>query len=422
MFPDTQRHVAIALLVSIFLLLRFKSVNGMPRQDDQDETVVTIDDIRRIGEANLDETIRGYIGGGAGREQTLRENIAAFNRLRFRPRSLVDVSKIETATTLLGRKISFPVGFSPSAAHMISHADGEFGTAKAARDAGTVMILSVASTVSLEDVRASAPDCLLWQQIYMFKNRSLTESIVRRAEHQGFAAIVVTVDSPVSGQSAFITKRMLQLMKGLRFANLAASWPERKFRFDDFAENTMGGLLSSSVTWDDFRWLRSITTLPLVAKGVLTAESALAAYKNGASAVIVSNHGGRQLDGDTASIEALPEVVVAVGDRMEVYLDGGVRSGADAVKAVSLGARAVFVGRPVHWGLAYKGKEGVDKVLEIFRSEFNRTIQLLGVPDVKNLCTDFVAREASYSQPLHRNCAPRQPWSDFVEFNLANPL
>ncbi|KAL1481559.1 hypothetical protein MTO96_034383, partial [Rhipicephalus appendiculatus] len=142
-------HVAIALLVSLILLqLMFKSVNGMPRQDDQDETVVTIDDIRRIGEANLDETIRGYIGGGAGREQTLKENIAAFNRLRFRPRSLVDVSKIETATTLLGRKISFPVGFSPSAAHMISHQDGEFGTAKAARDAGTVMILSVASTVS----------------------------------------------------------------------------------------------------------------------------------------------------------------------------------------------------------------------------------------------------------------------------------
>ncbi|KAL1476815.1 hypothetical protein MTO96_036221 [Rhipicephalus appendiculatus] len=289
MLPDTQRHVAIALLISLILLqLKFKSVNGMPRQDDQDETVVTIDDIRRIGEANLDETIRGYIGGGAGREQTLKENIAAFNRLRFRPRSLVDVSKIETATTLL-----------------------------AARDAGTVMILSVASTVSLEDVRASAPDGLLWQQIYMFKNRSLTESIVRRAERQGFAAIVVTVDSPVSGQSAFITKRMLQLMKGLRFANLEASWPERKFRFDDFAENTMGGLLSSAVTWDDFRWLRSITTLPLVAKGVLTAESALAAYKNGASAVIVSNHGGRQLDGDTASVRACWNLISILYLRVE---------------------------------------------------------------------------------------------------------
>uniref|UniRef100_A0A131YX46 (S)-2-hydroxy-acid oxidase n=1 Tax=Rhipicephalus appendiculatus TaxID=34631 RepID=A0A131YX46_RHIAP len=419
MLPESPSRVVIAVLVSVSLSqMKFKSVSALPRQDDQDETVVTIDDIQRIGEANLEDATRGYIASGAGREQTLKENTAAFMRLRFRPRSLVDVSKIHTATTVLGRKISFPVGFSPSAAHMIAHEDGEFGTAKAARDAGTVMILSAMSTASLEDVRASAPDCLLWQQIYIFKNRSLTESIIRRAEHQGFAAIVVTVDSPVEGQSAFITKNMFDLPEGLRFANLEASWPGRSFTFDGSKENSIARLLSSSVTWDDFRWLRSITTLPLVAKGILTAESALEAYRNGASAVLVSNHGARQLDGDPATIEALPEVVVAVGDRMEVYLDGGVRSGADAVKAVSIGARAVFVGRPVLWGLAYNGKDGVKKVLDILRSEFNRTIQLLGVPDVKNLCTDFVAREASYSQPLHRNCAPRRPWSDFVEYEI----
>lgn len=421
MLPDAQSRVVITLLVSLSLLtLNFKNVNAMPRQDDQDEIVVTMSDIQRLGEANLDDATRGYIGGGAGQERTLNENIAAFSRLRFRPRSLVDVSKIDTSTTVLGHKISFPVGFSPSAAHMLSHRDGEFGTAKAARDAGTVMILSVASTVSLEDVRASAPDCLLWQQIYIFKNRTFTESIVRRAEHQGYAAIVVTVDSPVSGQSSYITKQMLQLTDGLRFANMEASWPGRPFKFAHFAENTMGGLLSSSVTWEDFRWLRSITRLPLVAKGILTAESALEAYNNGAAAVMVSTHGGRQLDEDLASIEALPEVVVAVGNRMEVYLDSGVRSGADAVKALSLGARAVFVGRPVHWGLAYNGKAGVDKVLEIFRSEFNRTIQLLGVPDAKSLCTDFIARESGYSQPLHRNCAPKNPWDDLLKYNIGN--
>uniref|UniRef100_L7M2E3 (S)-2-hydroxy-acid oxidase n=1 Tax=Rhipicephalus pulchellus TaxID=72859 RepID=L7M2E3_RHIPC len=421
MLPHTPSRSVIALLVYLSLLqLTFQGVNAMPRQDEQDQTVVTIDDIQRLGEANLDDAPRGYIGGGAGWGLTLMENIAAFRRLHFRPRSLVDVSKIDTTTTVLGRKISFPLGFSPSASHMISHKDGEFGTARAAQDAGTVMIVSAASTATLADIRASAPHCLLWQQIYIFRNRTLTESIIRMAENQGFAAIVVTVDSPVSGQSAFITNRMLNLPEGLRFAVLEASWPGRTFTFDDFTENSRGGLLSSSVTWEDFRWLRSITNLPLVAKGILTAESALEAYKNGASAVIVSNHGGRQLDGDPASIEALPEVVVAVGDRMEVYLDSGVRSGADAVKAVSLGARAVFVGRPVHWGLAYNGKEGVDKVLEIFRSEFNRTIQLLGVPDSKNLCTDFVAREWSYSQPLHRNCAPREPWLDFVKYNIGN--
>ncbi|KAH7943410.1 hypothetical protein HPB52_007813 [Rhipicephalus sanguineus] len=177
--------------------------------------------------------------------------------------------------------------------------------------------------------------------------------MIRRAEHQGIAAIVVTVDSPVYGQAIFINKNMFVLPRGLRFANLEASWPGRSFTFDPSKEGSIGHLLSSSVTWEDFRWLRSITTLPLVAKGILTAESALAAYENGASAVVVSNHGGRLLDGNRATIEVLPEVVAAVGDRMEIYLDGGVRSGADAVKAVSFGARAVFVGRPALWGLAY---------------------------------------------------------------------
>ncbi|KAL3218407.1 hypothetical protein MRX96_005917 [Rhipicephalus microplus] len=180
---------------------------------------------------------------------------------------------------------------------------------------------------------------------------------------------------------------MFELPKGLRFANLEASWPGRSFTFDDSKEGSIGKLLSSSVTWEDFRWLGSITTLPLVAKGILTAESALAAYQNGATAVIVSNHGGRLLDGDPATIEALPEVVAAVGDRMEVYLDGG-------------------------------GKAGVDKVLDILRSEFNRTIQLLGVPDAKNLCTDFVSREPYYTEPLHRNDPPRHPWGDMVEYKI----
>nr|XP_050041439.2 2-Hydroxyacid oxidase 1-like [Dermacentor andersoni] len=289
----------------------------------------------------------------------------------------------------------------------------------AARDAGTLMIVSAMSTTSLEDIRANAPDCLLWQQTYIFANRSLTESLVRRAERQGFAAVVVTADSPVAGQAVSLGMNKFVLPEGLSFANLEASWPGKSFTFDPSSEDFVGNLLSPSATWDDLRWLRSISTLPIVVKGVLTAGEALTAYQNGASAILVSNHGARQLDGDPATIEALPEVVAAVGDRMEVYLDGGVRSGADAVKALSIGARAVFVGRPVLWGLAYKGKEGVDKVLDILRSEFNRTIQLLGVPDAKNLCTDFVVREQYYAQALPRNCAPKHPWGDWVEYKVA---
>ncbi|KAL1473045.1 hypothetical protein MTO96_038965 [Rhipicephalus appendiculatus] len=389
MLQGASNRLVIVLLVFLGLSqANFKHVSAKPRQEVQDETVVTIDDIQRIGEANLDDATRSYIASGADREQTLKENTVAFSRLRFRPRTLVDVSR-----------------------NSYWYYNGELGTAQAARDAGTVMIVSAMSTASMEDIRASAPDCLLWQQMYIFRNRSLTKSMIRRAEHQGFAAIVVTVDSPVTGQAVSLGKNMFVLPEGLRFANLEASSPGRSFTFDPSKEDFIGNLLSSSATWDDFRWLRTITTLPLVAKGVLTAESALAAFQNGASAVLVSNHGARQLDGDPATIEALPEVVAAVGDRMEIYLDGGVRSGADAVKAVSIGARAVFVGRPVLWGARL---QRVDKVLDIFSSEFNRTIQLLGVPDANNLCTDFVVREPYYSQPLHRNCAPKQPWGDWV--------
>ncbi|XP_070380746.1 L-lactate oxidase-like [Dermacentor albipictus] len=297
--------------------------------------------------------------------------------LRFRPKVLVDVSKIDTATVLLGRRISFPVGFAPTAAQMIADQVGELGTAQAARDAGTVMIVSCLSTMSLEDIRASAPDCLLWQQTYLLSNRSLTKAIVKRAEEQNVAAIVVTVDSNADGQAASLRRKKFVLPHGLRVSctfgicrEVVAAFPSEQ------------------------------------------AEMGLRAYKNGASAVMVSNHGGRVLDDVPAALDALPEVVAAVGNRMEVYMDGGVRSGADAVKALSLGARAVFIGRPIFWGLAYRGKQGVDKVLDILRSEFNLTIRLLGVPDAKNLCTNFVVREQYYSQPLHKNSAPRQPRVD----------
>ncbi|KAH6943509.1 hypothetical protein HPB50_022417 [Hyalomma asiaticum] len=313
MLQDSSNRDVVILIVALSLSqLNCQYAKAAIRQGRQDESVVTMEDIQRLGEASLDEATRSYIASGADREQTLRENTAAFSRLRFRPRSLVDVSRIHTATTVLGRRISFPVGFSPSAAHKIAHEDGEFGTAKAARDAGTVMIVSAMSTASMEEIRASVPDCLLWQQMYIFRNRSLTESMARRAAHQGFAAIVVTVDSPVAGQAVSLSKNMFVLPEGLRFANLEASWPDRSFTFEPSKEDFVGNLLSSSATWEDFRWLRGLTPLPLVAKGVMT-----------------------------------------------------------------------------------------------------------GVPDVRNLCTDLVVREPYYSQPLHRNCAPKHPWGDWVQYKIA---
>uniref|UniRef100_G3MPH2 (S)-2-hydroxy-acid oxidase n=1 Tax=Amblyomma maculatum TaxID=34609 RepID=G3MPH2_AMBMU len=414
LWQDSERSVIAALFFTCLVQWTCYEVHAKPLKDDN--LVVTIEDIQRLGEENMDNATRSYVASGAEKEQTLRENAEAFTRFRFRPRALVDVSKINTATTVLGKKISFPIGFSPTAAHMIANPVGEFGTAKAARDAGTVMIVSSMSTATLEDIRACVPDLVLWQQTYIFTNRSITESLVRRAAAQNFGAIVVTVDSPVAGQTISLSKNMLRLPEGLRFANLEASSPGHSFTFEPARENFVGNLLSPTTTWEDIRWLRQISHLPIVAKGVLTAEAALRALEYGASAVLVSNHGGRQLDSVPATIEALPEVVAAVGDRMEVYVDGGVRSGADAAKALSLGARAVFVGRPALWGLAYNGKEGVDKVLNIFRSELKRTIQLLGCPDSNDLCTDYVVREGHISQPLRSTCKRRLPWAEWVEY------
>ncbi|XP_075526622.1 L-lactate oxidase-like [Dermacentor variabilis] len=320
-------------------------------------------------------------------------------RLRFRPRILVDVEKVSTTTTVLGRAVSLPVGLSPSAAHKLVNSAGEVGSAQAAQGAGTVMILSSFSTMTLEDVRAAASGCLLWQQTYIFRNRSLTESLVKRAAACGVTAIVVTVDSPVPGDGFVHDPYKAQLPHGLSFANLEAAYANEVHGCKLQGTYSSDMHVLPSATLNDIEWLCRLSKLPVVVKGVLTAEAALQAHCRGAAAVIVSNHGGRQLDGTPATVDVLPEIVAAVGDKMEVYLDGGVRTGADVVKALALGARAVFVGRPVLWGLAYDGKQGVDRVLHIFREELERTMRLLGCSDIRDLCEEFLISKNLSSRP-----------------------
>ncbi|XP_065302316.1 uncharacterized protein [Dermacentor albipictus] len=362
--------------------------------------VTTVADIERLAMAKMEEDTRTYISIGAGDGQTLRENIQAFKRLRFRPRILVDVEKVNTATTVLGRAISFPVGLAPSAAHKLLNPAGEIGSAQAAQNAGTVMILSSVSTITLEDVRAGAPGCQLWQQTYIFPNRSLTESLVKRAAARGFAAIVVTADSPVSGDGVLRHPYMSRPPHGLSLANLEASYTDEVHGCKLQESYTRDKERLASASLNDIEWLCGLSKLPVVVKGVLTAEAALQAHRHGAAAVIVSNHGGRQLDGTPATIDVLPEIVAAVGDKMEVYLDGGVRNGADVVKALALGARAVFAGRPVLWGLAYDGKQGVDRVLHILREELEHTMRLLGCSDVRDLCEEFLITKNHCSGPF----------------------
>lgn len=373
------------------------------RGDNDDDVVVTLADIERLGTARMSTSARGYYQSGADQQQTLGENTSAYRRLRLLPRMLRDVSRRELSVTLLGgrERLSFPIGIAPSAMQKMAHPEGEAATARAARDAGTLMIVSTIATTSLEDVREAAPDGRRWFQLYVYRDRDVTRALVRRAEQAGYSALVLTVDTPYFGQRLADVRNKLALPPGLKMANF------KDADFQNVVSAPGGGsglstyasaLFDPSLTWKDVDWLTSITHLPVIIKGILRADDAAEAVNHGAAAILVSNHGARQIDGEPSTIECLPEVVRAVAGRCEVYLDGGVRCGTDAVKALCLGARAVFIGRPVLWGLAFKGKEGVDQVLAILRSELDRAIGLLGCRTIRDLTPDLVVREESFSR------------------------
>lgn len=309
-----------------------------------------LEDLEKYAQKHLEKSVYDYYSCGANSEQTLQENGDAFKRIRLCPRLLVDVSERDLSTTILGDNLSFPVAISPTAMQSLAHQDGEIGTARAAASMGSGMILSSYSTKSIEDVAASSPDCLCWFQLYIFKDKELTERLVRRAERAGYKALVLTVDTPIVGI------RLADLRNGFK-VDSSISLPNLE---DADTTNSEGDLygkvtLSPAVSWKDISWLKTISKLPIVLKGILSGDDARRAADIGVAGIIVSNHGGRQLDGVLATIDALPEVVQAVRETdIEVYLDGGVRKGTDILKALALGARAVFIGRPAIWGLAYK--------------------------------------------------------------------
>ncbi|XP_075747034.1 2-Hydroxyacid oxidase 1 [Rhipicephalus microplus] len=371
--------------------------------NDDDDVVVTLADIERLGTARMSTSARGYYQSGADQQQTLQENTSAYRRLRLLPRMLRDVSHREMGVTLLGgrERLFFPIGIAPSAMQKMAHPEGEAATARAARDAGTLMIVSTIATTSLEDVREAAPDGRRWFQLYVYRDRDVTRALVQRAEQAGYSALVLTVDTPYFGQRLADVRNKLALPPGLKMANF------KEADFQNVAPAAGGGsglstyasaLFDPSLTWKDVDWLKSITHLPVIIKGILRADDAAEAVDHGAAAILVSNHGARQIDGEPSTIECLPEVVRAVAGRCEVYLDGGVRCGTDVAKALCLGAKAVFIGRPVLWGLAYKGKEGVDHVLAILRLELDRAMGLLGCRTISDLTPDLVVREEHFSK------------------------
>ncbi|XP_042150322.1 hydroxyacid oxidase 1 [Ixodes scapularis] len=360
-----------------------------------DGVVVTVDDIQRLGIAKLKPLPESYYDGGADEEQTLRENRLAFFRLRLRPRMLRNVETRDKTVTLLGsQKLSMPIGISPTGFQKFAHPEGEKATARAAHKAATVMILSTMSTTSIEDVAAAAPEGLRWFQLYMFKDRDASKDLVQRAEKAGYQAVVLTVDTPLTGNRIFDRNKLTPL------GNLAVTIVEGVAGLLDLSghayENT--SLFDASLTWDDVKWLKSFTKLPVIVKGILTAEDAKEAVSNGVAAIFVSNHGGRQLDTVTSTIEPLPEIIRAVEGQVEVYLDGGIRHGTDAIKALALGAKAVFVGRPVLWGLAYNGEEGVTQMLEILRKELDLGMALIGASSIDELKSEMVSRQEQYAK------------------------
>jgi isopentenyl diphosphate isomerase/L-lactate dehydrogenase-like FMN-dependent dehydrogenase len=318
---------------------------------------VNIWDYERLAEEKLDANAHAYFAGGAGDEVTLRDNVAAFERRKLRPRVLVDVGAVSTATTVLGTEIALPVLIAPLAMQRMAHPDGEEATARAAAAAGTVMCLSSAATCAPAELPGDGPR---WFQVYVWRPRSKTETAIQEAVGAGYSALVLTVDVPYIGRRERDVRVGFEVPEGLTVQG-----------------DLFGQGFDASVSWRDLEWLAGYG-LPVVVKGLLTAEDAQLACEHGAAAVVVSNHGGRQLDGVSATLDVLEEVVAAVDGRAEVYLDGGVRRGVDVLKALALGARAVLIGRAMLWGLAAAGEEGVAEVLRMFQDEVELGLALLG--------------------------------------------
>lgn len=340
---------------------------------------ITVAGYEPMARTAMDPGAWDYYAGGAGDERSLADARAAWDRIRLRPRILVDVATRELATTAFGRELAHPVIVAPMAAHDLAHPDAERASFRGAAAAGSLYTLSTISSVPMEEVAAAVPDAPRWFQLYAPADRSACQALVERAAAAGYEAVAVTVDLPLAGNRERDRRNAFVLHVG---AHLPPDQPT----------DERGIIELPTLTWDDLAWLRSVCPIPLIAKGVLRADDAIRAVDVGCNGIWVSNHGGRQLDTSVAGIDALPEIAAAVGDRALLVVDGGVRRGIDVLKGLALGADLVAVGRPVLWGLAVNGADGVRHVLELLRDELSLAMALAGCRTIEEITADLVAR------------------------------
>jgi len=384
------------------------------------ERIVNIEDLRRMAQGRVPKAVFDYLDGGAEAEATLRENCRVYGDVLFRPRGAVASADCSLKTRVLGQEISFPAMLAPVGYSRLMHPGGEVAAARAAGEAGTGYILSTISGHKLENVRAASQGPV-WYQLYLLGGREAAEGALDRARRAGFSALVITVDTAVAGMRERDPRNGMKPLLGTSPFAKIPYLPEilahpgwlAAFLLDGGVpklENIVipgkgpmalidvaAALAQAAVTWNDLRWIRELWPGPIVVKGFLTAEDARRAADEGAAAVVVSNHGGRQLDSVSSTLRALPEVVAAVSGQVEVLMDGGIRRGADIVKAICLGARAVLLGRAYAYGLAAAGQPGVARALEILRADVERTIRLLGCPCVAALDRSYIEVPRTWS-------------------------
>lgn len=351
---------------------------------------INLFEYEKLAPKYLSQMAFDYYSSGALDELTLRDNRAAFEQIKLQPRMLVDVSDRNLNTSILGQPLQLPLLIAPMAFQCLAHPEGELATAIAAASAGVGMVLSTFATKSIEEVaktRDNFPNALQWFQLYIHKDRGLTRALVERAEAAGYKALCLTVDAPVLGRRERDHRNQFALPPGLHAANFSnisqldmPHQPGESGLFTYFAQQ-----LDPTLTWQDLEWLQSISGLPLVLKGILRLDDAVRAVEYGAKAIVVSNHGGRQLDGAIASIDALAQIVTAVDNRVEVLLDGGIRRGTDILKALALGAKAVLIGRPILWGLAVAGAAGVSHMISLLENELSVAMALSGCSKLQDI-------------------------------------